>query len=304
MVDQSYLIRMQTQYTETVGTQLSYAGWVATAATSSLWAAGKLSRRWLVLPLAQLAGNCLYIGRTRPIWIIFIAAVVVVPLMRPLRIARALKLIGASALAGTILFLSMGMWVGKISDDIVLDRESILPPSIQNVYMYATGGFAYLDDLIANNSIDSLSFDRTAYPLMRALARVKLASEPPKQVLDFRNLPYAFNVGTALEPFYSDGGIAGVIVGIVLITFGVDLAALLCWRANTPFSWCAAANLCFASAMSSNTPKLSSFPLWIFLGFALLSCAFPGARVFARYSTEGTRSPATLKTGMHDVSSG
>lgn len=282
LIDQSHVIRWQAQYTDTIGTQLSYAGWIAAAGTSLLYAAGKLPLRWLALPLAQVVGNSLYIDRTRPVWIIFVSAVVVVPLMGPLPLRRALKILLVGALAGTILFLAVGVWVGKISEYAVVDGKSSLSPSLQNLYMYATGGFAYLDDLIARGSFKFWGIGHTAYPLARILALLKLGPVPASQVLDFRSVPYEFNYGTALEPFYSDGGILGLIVGIVLITLGADLAALLCWRANTVFGWFAAANICFASAMSFTTPKLSSFPLWLFVGFALLGSAIPGAKVLVQ----------------------
>ncbi len=282
LVSQSYVVRWESQFTESIGTQLSYFGWIAASATGSLYALGRVRWFWLVLLAAQVLGNCLFIGRTRPIWMILTILIGMVPLLRPLTIRATLGIVIVSTAGFLLLFLAMGIWVGKIGDDIVVDRNSPLPPNLQNIYMYATGGFAYLDQILVTEDWPTLTIERTAYPLMRVLGLLKITAMPPSQVCEFLNLPYEFNVGTALEPFYRDAGTFGVVVGVLLITIGADIGCLWCWQTNTWFGWFAAANLCFASAMSFSTPKFSSFPVWLFVAFAILTFVSSIGKVFHR----------------------
>lgn len=268
LMERSYVIRLATVESESVGTQISYFGWIAIAITV-LFIYGKwISKLWLIVAFVQFAGNFLFIGRTRPIWLLITSVTVLAPLARSVGLRRIFIVSGILICTLLTIFVGMGIWVGKISEGIVFERTSNLPPAVQNVYVYITEGYAYLDAVIRYEK-PQRGFEGVAYPFYRLLASINLVEEPRSQVNPFYNLPYSGNIGTFLEPFYRDGGIVFTIVGILIGTFGVDSLALVMWRSNHVFGWFAASQLAFCSSMAFMTPKLSSLPVWLFIGFGL-----------------------------------
>jgi len=252
------------------GVQLSYFGWLAIALTLRFVQQGTVGRRWLALPATQFLGNFIFIDRTRPVWILFTCALALVPSSRlPTRTVWRLGILAIGII--TLLFVSIGTWIGKISDDTA-ERRSALPAAVQNVYLYGTCGLAYFDHLFKVEPDTRFDPQRVLYPALKALADVKAIShQPPSQILEPYAVPYETNVGTFLEPFYRDGGTTFAILGMLLCSFGFDGLALVLWRQRSGLSAFAAANLCFASFLSFFTPKIASFPLWFFCALGIFA---------------------------------
>jgi hypothetical protein len=276
LVGAPHAIRLGGEATS-IGTQLSYVGWAAVAATALLVQQRRLPRWWLMLAALQFLGNLLWIDRTRPLWILFTTLCVLVPSwMRRITLAQVGTALAALAAAGTALFVALGLWIGKISPEPA--SGTALPPVVQNVYLYGSGGFAYFNHVVETERDFEYVPVRIAYPLWKALASAGLAQQPPSQVNDFYAVPFETNVGTVLEPFYRDGGLPFTLAGILAISFGFDLLALQLWRKRRVLPSIAAANLCFASFIAFFTPKVAAFPLWLVCGVALVVASAPAAR--------------------------
>jgi oligosaccharide repeat unit polymerase len=180
--------------------------------------------------------------------------------------------------AATAVFVAVGTWIGKIGSTNASGDATLLP-QIDNVYYYGTCGFAYFNHVIeVEKDIDYFP-SRTFYPLFRILSSAGVAREPPSQINEFYTIPFATNVGTVLEPFYRDGGLGFTFVGILLVSFVFDALALWFWRQGHFLADFAAANLCFATFLGFFTPKVASFPLWLFCGLGAAPSL--AARLFA-----------------------
>ncbi len=263
-----HAIRWESEITSSIGTQISYVGWLATWITTTFVFTGGLRKRWLVLAAIGIAGNLMFIDRTRPIWILFTIACLTVTLIEHVTV-RQLSLAFAGVIAGGVaLFVALGLWSGKISEDNAFSGPG-LSIELANVYAYGTSGFAYLNHAVETDRDFGYVPIRLLYPALKALSSVDLIDAPPSQVLAFRSVPYDTNVGTILEPFHSDGGLLFAFFGIWILSFGLDAVALYLWRQRSVLARIAAANLCFLSVIGFFTPKIASFPMWLFVGTGL-----------------------------------
>lgn len=268
LLQQSALIRVQSQLSGSIGTQLTYFGWIAVMLAVYGIASKKLSRAWWIPVSLVFIGNCLYIDRTRPTWILFIGAMMLLPAARRLSLAK-LATYGFSALALIfVLFGVIGEWIGK-KPNPSLYGTTVLPSYAVNQYVYGTSAFAYFNDLILQNEQGSGGLDGNFYPALQALSFVGIAPAPSEQVLPFSNVPFPANTGTALQPFWQDGGLLGVFLGILVLSFGMDVLGLLMLRAGTPLALCGWANLCFVSMIAFFTPKLNNTPTWVIGAFSI-----------------------------------
>jgi hypothetical protein len=272
-VSASYAIRWVAADSTSIGTQLSYLSWIAAALSAArLVQHPRLSWRYPVL-LLQLLGNLLFIDRTRPIWIGFCILLVAISAKgMPSRRAamRAMLTIPGAAFA---IFLLVGSWIGKIPDGNAYG-SSALPPAAQNVSMYLTSGFAYLNRMLTWPEPVDYRPVRTLSPVVNLLAAVGVTDRAPSQVNEEYLIPIMTNVGTFSEPFYRDGGMVYLLIGVVIQTFLVDALARWFLTFATPFCRYAAAVLCFTSAVAFFTPKITTTPVWLFLGLALLERAW------------------------------
>ena len=127
--------------------------------------------------------------------------------------------------------------------------------------------------------------ERALYPALKALAALNMTPSPPSQLNDYYSVPFPANVGTFLEPFYHDGGMAFAFVAIVVHSFGLDwlgLAFLRTTRRLALFGW---ANLCFVTVIGFFTPKITGFPTWLFTGLAILAALWPRPRTVASHTS-------------------
>jgi len=266
----SYEVRWAAEEVSSLGTQVSYFGWVAIWLTAYRECRGG-SSGWLRLAMVgQLLLNLVYVDRTRPLWIIF-GVVTIVAAMRysttsGKRLFGSILFFGFAAVST---FILLGGWIGKIdlygSGDSGSRRVAAL---LEPVYFYGTSGFAYFNHIVLYETPDG-SMGRTTYPLATALARIDVTEAPPSQVNQFIQVPMDTNVGTFLEPFYRDGGVIFGVIGMLLHSVGFGLLGLLFVRRGTPLALIGWSALCFCNFFAFFTPKFNNTPTWLFVGVAV-----------------------------------
>lgn len=277
LFSQSYLIRGAAEDTFSIGTQLSYFGWIAIALTILQVTQKRIPGWWLTIGLLQFCGNLMFIDRTRPIWILFTSFLMVLLGLPKLNVPKILRWATLGCVLAVLAFLGIADWIGKIPEEGTYGT-STLTPQAENVYYYITAGFPYFNRILEEQRAVSYVPERTLYPAAKMLSSLSLIEPPPTQINDFEYLPFETNVGTFLEPLYRDGGILYVTLGIIIYSFGLDMVGLKLLRSRTLFASYAWANVCFVSFMGFFTPKLSTFPVWLFLGIAILSLCRPHLR--------------------------
>jgi hypothetical protein len=292
----SWVIRRQAEVTLSTGLQLSYFGWIAIALTCFEFRRGRIGRLWLAVAAAQFAANFLYIARTGPVTILFtsaLLALVAVPIGRMKLVA--LRAIALSVVLG-VLFLLIATWIGKVAVEGQY-RATVLPLWAQNLYYYGTSGFAYFGHLVGAQEPIAYAPERALYPALKALSALGVLGAPPSQINEYFSVPFSTNVGTFLEPFYRDGGLAFAFVAIVVHSLGLDMLGLVLLRSGRRFALFAWANLCFVTFISFFTPKITGFPTWLFTGLAIAAMLwmekYPGLW--------SGRSVLTLPTGGQDA---
>jgi len=272
LFNQSYVIRWEAEETTSIGTQLGYFGWIAIGYTVFQYGQRKLSRKWLYVAVVQFITNIVFIGRTRLVWIMATSLLMLLAAVPNLKTRKIIRWITLGVSGVLVLFLGMAQWVGKTVE--IGRYESTLQPAAQNIYFYITSGFAYFNEIINSHKAVSYVPERVLYPLWNVLSKLQLVNAPPSQILDFYSAPYPTNVGTFLEPFYSDGGLLYVILGIFIYSFGLDFLGLKLLKSGNILAIFAWSNLCFVSLMGFFTPKISSTPIWLFVGLGIISIIF------------------------------
>ncbi len=268
----SYEVRLASEYTASIGTQLSYLGWLAIWFTILKVESGRGRLILVVLSIIQFCANLIYIDRTRPMWILFVGALLLMLKKYSRLTSRSIVRLSVTATISTVaLFLAIGLWVGKINTvggeaSIGEQSEAIFEP----MYMYATSGFAYLNRVIIEE-VPAQELDRSLYPMFILLSRLGASDPPPSQVNDFILVPMPTNVGTFLEPLYRDGGSILMIAGILIHAFFFNWVGLQLLRGSTSASLVAWGVLCFVSAIAFFTPKYNNTPTWLFLILGVLS---------------------------------
>lgn len=243
-----------------VGTQLSYFGWLAIGISVCY----RKINWWLIsISLLQLFSNFVFIDRTRPVWILFTVFLCLVWTRKDLdgwRVFRYLALLG---IVFILLFVAVALWSGKTGDGLFDDNVN---PLIGSLYLYLTAGFAYFGHMLqVELPPDYLVPERIFAPALTVLAGFGISAPPPTQILDFYEMPYPSNVGTALEPFYRDGGFVFLMVGMLIYSFGFNIFGLWLLKSRNAVAVYAWATLCFCNFIGFFTPKIGNFPVWFFV---------------------------------------
>jgi oligosaccharide repeat unit polymerase len=271
LLGQSVLIRAQAQLTQSIGTQLSYFGWIAIALTVLRFSVGrKVSLLLLLLLLVTFAGNLLWIDRTRPLTIVFMCIAVWLFSSRNLRIGALIRAIVILVVIGVGGFLLIGIWTGKAAATSNIYGITDVPTSVLNVYVYLTSGYPYLNRVFDAEPI-SFSVQRSIYPLAKIFSMLRLGPEPPVHVLEFFYVPFPTNVGTFMEMYYKETGILGVLFGIFIYCFGLNYIALKLLSSGRPLAIVAWSLLCWISLFAFFTPKIAATETWLIVGLGLLS---------------------------------
>lgn len=266
----SHLIRQAD--TELVGIYLSYFGWMAIPLTAMRWKIdGRPPKLLVAAAVLQVVGNLLYIDRTRPIWIMFVSVLVIFPFVRGFALRQLAARAIAVAVFGIAAFYAIGYWVGKTGEGFFYYGHVGVSQEVAILYYYLTSGFAYFEAIVDSAPIVDYVPQRTLYPLFKMCALLGMCDDPPSQILPFLETPFPANVGTFLEPLYSDGGMPYLWAGILASSFGVDMVALRMLRSTNPYALFCWANLCFVSFISFFVPKIASTPVWLFVFIAAVT---------------------------------
>lgn len=167
------------------------------------------------------------------------------------------------------IFNIIGIWVGKISfEGDSFSRDTILPPFLQSFYYYSTSGFAYLNELIGDDMYTGEPI-RIFNPIYKLLNMMGITNvDIPDTILDFITVTSdgnVTNVGTFLEPFWSDGGILYVLIGVIVHSFFFDLLGCLYLKINNGISFYAWSFLCFTNLFICFAPRYNTMYFYIFL---------------------------------------
>lgn len=262
---------------ESIGTQLSYFGWVGIGLTVWYLRRRELPRAFWTLVVVQLVANLFFVDRTRPTWIGFTAVLVALSVEVRVSRARAIRAVLWSIALFLIAYFGIAALIGKVPTAGAYGRTS-LPLLLQPFYVYITAGFAYLNQILAQLSPEDFHSGRVLYPLWMFASRLGFGIAPPSQVNDEYWLPFPVNVGTFLEPWYRDGGVLLLCLGMLVQTVVTDFLALSLLRSQRPLAVFAWANLCFSSFIAFFTPKLVTFPIWLFVALGAGAIAIGALR--------------------------
>jgi hypothetical protein len=270
--EESYLVRLAEF--DLMGVYLGYLGWIAIPLTIlRRKAGGRVSWLMWAATVAGFCGNFLYLERTRPVWISFMAILLLLPFTADPSLRRMVLRSILIVVLGLAAFYGVAYWVGKTGEGWASYGDMSIPTWLGNLYYYLTGSFAYFEAIYDEVFSPDFVPQRTLYPLFKFLSLFGLAQEPAPQILAQMELPYPVNTGTFLEPLYADGGGLYITLGVVLATFAVDGIALACLKVRNPFTLFFWSSLCFASFISFFVPKLASTPIWLFGTIAVVAVA-------------------------------
>lgn len=202
------------------------------------------------------------------------------------KIAAGLGIVAVLLLAQ---FLAVAAWLGKVAENSPVLLESaqagsatlaLLPP-----YMYATSSFpalqAYLD-----SAPRSTHGAMTFYPVFKLLKLVDPTLEPPAIVADFVSIPFEANTFTWLHQFYTDFGIAGVLIGPLLVGLLASGLYFHMLRTRDFYSTYATALLCFCLTLSILVNHLTQGPAWFFLAIGAVLASYIRAPRIAPVAAE------------------
>jgi oligosaccharide repeat unit polymerase len=264
LLSSSAEIRTASPEVISLGTQVSYFGWIAVWLSVLVDERGW--KRWLLvlLSLLQIAANLLFIDRTRPVWILFVCGLLFA--LKHYRTLSARRILTTAAVALSTfvgLFVGVGAWVGKISVAGGADR------ALESFYVYLTSAYAYLNRVLLLEQPD-MSLSRSLYPIGALAARFNLIDPPPSQINDFLSTPIPTNVGTFIEPMFRDGGVLLVVLGIWLHSFGFNALSVRLLSRQAAMCALAWSVLCFTDAIAFFTPKYTNTPTWLVVGIGVL----------------------------------
>ncbi|WP_156884774.1 hypothetical protein [Pandoraea thiooxydans] len=259
-----------------IGFQLSYFGWIAIVLTVLADRVegengGVPVLLWLA-SLIQFIGNFLFIDRTRPIWIIFLLAMAWLYSIKKPFLSKILIRLFVLLVLFLAVFMVVALWTGKMFSG----------GGINEIYIYVAAGLPYFDALTKSGQIHDYLPVRNLYPIFKVLHDLGIYKvDVPNQILPFLKVPFETNVGTFLEPLYSDGGWFYVVCGTVFFVFWFDSLALFALQTRCIFGvflWC---NICFSWAISFFVPKYVTFPFWLFVFLFIMESLLRGRiRIF------------------------
>lgn len=274
--DSSRIRALGAEMTST-GTQLSYFGWLAIGISMCY----KKINWWLIaISFLQFFSNLIFIDRTRPVWILFTAFLCFVWTRNNINGWRVFRYLTFLGVVFILLFVAVALWSGKMGDGLFDDNVN---PLVGSLYLYLTAGFSYFAHMLqVEMPPDYFVPERIFAPLLTVLAGFGLSDLPPPQILDFYEIPFPSNVGTALEPFYRDGGFGFLIFGMLIYSFGFNVLGIWLLRKRNALSVYAWATLCFCNFIGFFTPKIGNFPIWFFVFFGVIATLPFGSKLKIR----------------------
>jgi oligosaccharide repeat unit polymerase len=257
---------------ESIGIQLTYAGWIAIGITFFHLINNRISKLWMIPLIITFICNLFFIDRTRPMWILLIVLYILFcSIQKRIKLSRLLISSFISIFSFLLIFIFIGNIAGKTTE-VKQYKGWDISPNAQNIVFYLTSSYVYLDYII-NNENPQYEFDRTINPALKLLKAVGLTEkEPSSRINEFYGNPYQTNVGTFLEPFYRDFGLLFMLFAVFIHSIFLNHVAFYFLKLGTPYSLFLVSNICIIDFFSFFTPKLNNFPIWFFfsLGFMIV----------------------------------
>lgn len=176
------------------------------------------------------------------------------------------------------LFIGIGSFIGEIS----------AASGLESLKIYLISGIHYLNYIIENDLIDPSGF-RLIYPIGKALQQIGMDLYVPPQVLPFYHVPFPTNVGTYMEPAYSDAGAPGLVLFILFHSFALNYACLQCLKSNNsipPVLWAA---ICFSGALAFFTPKINTTFIYLIIILIIAESIYTTAKKNLRNTNSITK---------------
>jgi oligosaccharide repeat unit polymerase len=165
-------------------------------------------------------------------------------------------------------FLAMATWLGKVTEnnpDLVATANvpEVFHPLL-TPYVYLTANFPALQEYISSSPAGT-GGALTFYPVFRVAQLIDPTVKLPQVIGDFYTVPFEVNTFTWLYNFYTDFGIAGVVLGPWLVGL---LSGLVYSRMRYSMSFYALyviGLLSLGFAFSCFTNQFTQGPMWFFL---------------------------------------
>lgn len=266
--NQGYMIRELYEDINTSATQISYFGWIAVCITPYMIKTKSIGKfTGILLMILQFFPNLLYVDRTRPVWLIFCTFISYFPLNNNLSLKKIIAGISLVLIGGPLLFVLLALASGRGWN---YDDQSNI---YHDLVLYFSGSFAYFNRIY--DEIDIYNQPKSLlYPLLKITSSINLTDQPPSQILKFYSLPESANVGTFLEPFYSDGGILYTLIGILIHALLLNSINYFFLKQRTVFFMFLSSNICFINFIAFFTPKIASTPIWLFCFIGIIYTFF------------------------------
>jgi oligosaccharide repeat unit polymerase len=169
-------------------------------------------------------------------------------------------------------FFIVAAWLGKVAlnNPVLLQsatvNENLFP--LLTPYSYLTGSYpalqAYLDTRPSNTA-----GAMTLYPAFKVLRMFNPTLKAPQIVAEPVAIPSEFNTFTWLHQFYTDFGVAGVILGPLGVGFLSGLMYFHMIRKKSFYSLYANGLISFGLTLSFMVNHLTQGPVWYFLAVGI-----------------------------------
>jgi len=176
-------------------------------------------------------------------------------------------------------FFLVAAWLGKVAlnNPVLLQSatvsENLFP--LLNPYSYLTGSYpalqAYLD-----TRPESTAGAMTFYPAYKVLRLLNPTLKVPQIVAEPVDIPSEFNAFTWLHQFYTDFGVAGVILGPLIVAFLSGLIYFHMLRKKSFYSLYANGLISFGLTLSFMVNHLTQGPVWYFLAIGIPIASYIG----------------------------
>lgn len=249
----------------TRGIFLGYIGWLAVFLSATQVAVYR-DRRVLnsILVILQICANILFLSKMRPVVVIMIF---IVPFIIMTIRYKFIKLSIIGVMFSIIIFVFFTSWsyvTGK-----VFELGIGYNPVVETFILYLTSGPAYLSHIMFIEQPE-MTLSRTLRPLYVISSILFDTAQPPSRILPFYDLPISTNVGTALEPWFRDLGATGMFLGMIALSFGVDMVAYLGLRFGRLTGLLVVMTMCYCSIFAFFVPRLTTGPVFAVLSLFLL----------------------------------
>ena len=169
-------------------------------------------------------------------------------------------------------FFVVAAWLGKVAlnNAVLLQsaavKEDLFP--LLTPYSYLTGSYpalqAYLDTR-PENTAGAMTF----YPAFKVLRLFDPTLKAPRIVAEPVSIPSEFNTFTWLHQFYTDFGVAGIVLGPLSVAFLSGLIYFHMLRQKSFYSLYANALISFGLTLSFMVNHLTQGPVWYFLAVGI-----------------------------------